>query len=133
MEARAQTAFLKISVFLVWGIGLIVYWSSLWHGDAYGRFGADLPDATQFAVSSARAGLPFIVAALLSAVLIWQIFRPGPRRVLVAAWLLCVAIGYASLVMVAVTLPMVTMCGEFVPPAARNAEGEKVAIASCLR
>lgn len=112
----SEVRVLALSMLAFWGIAVVVWWSALWHADLYATFEAQLPQLTHTFIASARAGAPFIVATLLSGAAIHLIWRPGPSPLVRAAWLLCIALAGAALAMVALTLPIANLCGDFVPP-----------------
>ena len=115
---RTHTEVLLVSVIVIlfWLIAVLTWWTSLWHADAFTQFGADLPTATIVVLSaSTRAVVPFGLAVLFTAVLVYETFRRTPRALLVAVWLLCIATALSLSVIVATGLPMMRMCGQFVP------------------
>ncbi len=103
------------SIVVFWLTALIVWWASLWHADLYTGFGADLPVSTKAIGWSAKVGLPFVLAALFSTVVVFQMRRSGHRSVVVAAWLLVATILCSAFAMVGMTSPAIKMCGEVVP------------------
>jgi len=113
-----------IAVLAFWGIALAVWWSALWHAEFYASFAAELPQLTATFLHGARAGAPFLVAALLSASAIHLFWRPGPSPLVRASWLLCIALAGAAIALIAITLPMAHLCGDFVPPARAAANPE---------
>ncbi len=114
-HVRTDVILQMASIVVFWLIAFIVWWASLWHADLYSGFGADLPVLTKAIVWSAKVGLPFVLAALFSAVVAFQIRRSGHRSVVVAAWLLVAFILCTAFAMVGMTQPMIKMCGEVVP------------------
>ena len=114
-QAHSEAVLLQVSILAFWIIALVVWWASLWHADTYADFGADLPAPTKIIIWSAQAGLPFFLAAVFSAAVIYQIRRSGNRAIVLAAWLLCATIACSSFAIFAMTSPMVKMCGEIVP------------------
>ena len=61
-----------VSIVVFWLIAFVVWWASLWHADAFRGFGADLTVSTKAIAWSARVGLPFMLAALFSGVVVFQ-------------------------------------------------------------
>ncbi len=114
-HVRTDAILQMASIVVFWFIALVVWWASLWHADLYTGFGADLPVLTKAIVWSAKVGLPFVLAALFSAVVAFQIRRSGHRSVVVAAWLLVASILCSAFAIVGMTQPMIKMCGEVVP------------------
>ena len=102
-------------IILFWLMALIAWWATLWHLDLFADFGGELPDVSHCTGESIRNNLPFWIAAAFSGVVVYELFRPGNRRVPWSVWLLCIAIVLLLVSIVAMTLPMVKMCGEFVP------------------
>ena len=108
--------FLQIaSIIVFWLVAFVVWWASLWHADVYAGFGADLPVLTKAIGWSANVGLPFVLAALFSAVVVFQIRGSRHRSTVVTAWLLVATILCSVFVMVGMTQPVLKMCGELVP------------------
>ena len=114
-HVRTDVILQMASIVVFWFIALVVWWASLWHAGVYTGFGADLPVLTKAIVWSAKVGLPFVLAALFSAVVAFQMRRSRHRSVVVAAWLLVASILCSSFAMIGMTLPMIKMCGEVVP------------------
>ena len=114
-QKRSEVFVLGTSILAFWVIALVVWWAALWHADAYADIAADFPRSTILFISSTRAGLPFMLSALFSAVVIYQFRRSAHRPTVVVAWLLCACIAYSSFAMIAMTSPMLKMCGELVP------------------
>lgn len=103
------------SILAFWAIALVVWWASLWHADAFSSFGDDLPGPTNAVIWSAQAGVPFILAALFSAVVFSRLRRPTYRSAVVIAWLLFMSLLCASFAVIGMTAPMVRLCGELIP------------------
>jgi len=104
-----------VSIVVFWLIAFVVWWASLWHADAFRGFGADLTVSTKAIAWSARVGLPFMLAALFSGVVVFQMRRSGHRPTVVTAWLLVASILCSVFVMLGMTQPLTRMCGELVP------------------
>ena len=113
-EGDVRVVMLAIVAF--WAIASVVWWSAQWHAEFYAAFASDLPQLTASFLHGARVGAPFLLAALLSAVAMHLIWRPGPSPLVRAAWLLCIALAGAAIALIALTLPMTNLCGDFVPP-----------------
>ncbi len=114
-HVRTDVILQMASMVVFWLIAFIVWWASLWHADLSSGFGADLPVSTKAIGWSAKVGLPFVLAALFSTVVVFQMRRSGHRSVVVAAWLLVATILCSAFAMVGMTSPMIMMCGEVVP------------------
>ena len=104
-----------VSVVVFWLIAFFVWWASLWHADLFREFGADLPFLTKAIVWGARSGLPFMLAALFSGVVIFRIRVSRHQSTAVTAWLLVVSILCSTFAMIGMTLPITKACGELVP------------------
>jgi len=114
-HVRTDVILQMASIAVFWLVAFFVWWASLWHADLYTGFGADLPVLTKAIVWSAKVGLPFVLAALFSTVVVFQMRRSGHRSVVVAAWLLVASILCSTFAMIGMTLPMTKACGEVVP------------------
>ena len=121
-RVRSEVILLSVSILAFWVTALVVWWASLWHVGTYWEFGKELPGFTKIVASSARAGLPFILAAFFTAAVVYQILRSGHRPVMVTAWLLCATIACSSFVMFALAAPLITMCDEFLPSLSTTSE-----------
>ena len=122
---RSEVILLSVSMLAFWLTAFVVWWSSLWHVSTYAEFGRDIPVFTNMVASSVRAGLPFILATLFTAVVGYQILRLSYRPVVVTAWLLCTTIACSSFAMVAMAAPLITMCGEFLPTLPTTGESKR--------
>jgi len=114
-HVRTDLILQTASILAFWLMAFFVWWATLWHTDMYLGFGADLPVLTKAIVWSGRVGLPFVVAALFSGVVVFQIRRSGHRSVVLIAWLLVASILCSTFAMIGMTLPMTKACGEVVP------------------
>ncbi len=117
-EAHIDRRLFWLIVLLFWVIGIVVWWAALWHLDLFMNFlnsGANLPTSTIFVGEAVHSGVPFVIAALFSAVAIYTMLRHRGRALSLSAWLLCISIALSLGTMGAMTLPMVKLCGEFVP------------------
>lgn len=121
-RARSELILLSVSILAFWVTALVVWWASLWHFSTYWEFGKDMPNFTIMVASSSRTGLPLVLAAIFTAVIVYQILRPGHRPVVVTAWLLCATIVCSSFAMFAMAAPLITMCDEFLPQWSTRAE-----------
>lgn len=133
-RARSEVLLLSVSILAFWMTALVVWWASLWHLSTYAEFGKDLPDFTVMVASSSRAGLPLLLAAPFTAVVVYQVLKSGHRPVAITAWLLCATIACSSFAMFAMAAPLITMCDEFLPgwstisdPDRRSTESESLA------
>lgn len=124
-HVRTNVILQTASIVVFWLIAFFVWWASLWHADLYRRFGADLLVLTKAIVWSAKVGLPFVLAALFSAVVAFHMRRSRHQSVVVAAWLLVASILCSAFAMVGMTLPLTKSCGEVVPswPSTIGSEG----------
>ncbi len=107
-------------VSLYWIIALAVWWVSLWHIHSYIGFGSDLPQLTQMAGQIAEAGGWFILAAICSGIALYKSWGIEHGIPLMPIWLLGILTTLALMAMVAVTLPIVNLCDQFVPQRTLN-------------
>lgn len=107
---RAERLLLIPIIIAFWMLAYAIWWASVWHVGIYSHLGADLPSETMLLLRSARADVPFFLAALFSVIAAYQVLRAGKRAVLVAAWLLCINILLGSFALFAMTSPVAPMC-----------------------
>lgn len=115
---RAQTSVLLLLVIvtLFWVVAFVSWWTSVWYTDVFAQFGADLPTASFFVLkASGNLIVPFGIAAVFTTVILYELLRKTNRAILLSVWLLCISTALSLVVMVAITLPMLKMCGEFLP------------------
>jgi hypothetical protein len=118
---RLEKRVLKFTIFIFWVTAYLVRWSSLWLVGIFPYLQANLPDSTVQFMLSMQIGLPFILAALLSAVVIYRLFRPHPRSVLLVAGLLGITLLGVLYMIIVVTSPFVK-CGQLTPPPPYHSE-----------
>lgn len=114
-RARAEAVIPTLTVVLFFAIALVNWWAALWHKDLYARIGATPPDVTILLMHAVELGVPFVVAAVFSAVIVYEMIRHKHSALLVSATLLCIAVTLSLVMVFAMTAPMLRLCGEFVP------------------
>jgi len=91
----------------------------LWHVDSFlytvVEHGADIPTSTVLVGDAVHWGVSFGVAVILSAVVVYAMLRNYNHALLLSVWLLGTSIVLSLVVIVAMTLPMESLCGELVP------------------
>ena len=116
-KTRYKTHILFLCLFfpILWGMALAIWWSMLWHANFFSESGGELPRLTIIILETIEMGLPFMLAGLFSVPAIYYTIQQPERLYASSAWLLCYYIGYVLATIVAITLPIMTLCGEFVP------------------
>jgi len=115
-RAETNALLLLVIVTLFWVVAFVSWWTSVWYADALAQFGADLPTTSVFILkASGNLIVPFGIAAVFTTVILYEFLRKTNRAILLSVWLLCISTALSLVVMVAITLPMLNMCGEFLP------------------
>ena len=115
-RAKSNVLLLLVIVTLFWVVAFVSWWTSVWYTDAFAQLGADLPTASFFVLKvSGNLIVPFGIGAIFTTVILYEFFRKTNRAILRSVWLLCISTALSLVVMVAITLPMLKMCGEFLP------------------
>ena len=114
-QGRSELILSLASIAAFWVCALVVWWGSLWHADLFSRTGADLTGSTEAVIWSARTGVPFILAALFSAVVVYRLRRSKHRSIVIVAWLLFIFLLCSTFAVIGMTESMTRLCGELIP------------------
>lgn len=110
-----ETLFPPATVIIFWLISIYVWWASLWHIDLFSDVGFMPPALSDLVMKIVVMKIPFGIAAIFSVAVIYAMFRHSHRVLLLSAWLLFISTALLLIVLIALTLPMTKMCGQFVP------------------
>ncbi|MBT5229709.1 MAG: hypothetical protein HOM11_05475 [Methylococcales bacterium] len=115
LSHQSQIFFLCVFLLILWGGASIAWWSLRWHTSIFQAFDSALPVITLVLLQLTEYGLSFQLAGLLTIVVLYIKFKKTNKLYAAAAWSLCLYMLYIIMVVFAMTIPLVPLCGEYLP------------------
>ena len=106
--------FLTVSVLSLWLLVFFVWRSVLWHDNLFTRLNTELPVFTDIVFQITQLGLPFVITAAFTAIIIFYSRRHRSQLFFITSSLLSISILLTCFAITAITSPMVT-CKQIIP------------------